>query len=442
MDNTLTRIILGDNPWLENDDRWEQGLAKHLPETFVPRSMEQSLSREGFRPSKAALIVGPRQSGKSTLVWHLGRLKNLRLLLVSCEEKAVRELAVSPAVFLQEMDSFIARSSAIFLEEIQHLDDAGLFIKGLVDRKPQVPILVTGSSGYDMRSKTRESLAGRAARFRLLPLSLREAGGMWQNLPGPARALRLDETWRTMAVFGGYPEAWTSSSFESKELVLSRLVESFLIRDASDLYKVARPDAFRKIIKLLAGQTGNLVNRSEHASICGISVDTVASYMGILEDAHIIRLLKPFVGGKRAEVKLHPKAYYIDCGLRNAVLGMFGRWEARPDKGPLLETWMLGELMKNIPSRSELYYWRSKSGAEVDFVVQSGDRLAGIEVKAKAMGRPKISRSSRSFIEAYHPADFFVVNTKLDHADTLGKTTIRWVVPHTMNFEAFATGGL
>ncbi|MFH1435343.1 MAG: ATP-binding protein [Pseudomonadota bacterium] len=437
----MTRIILGDNPWLENDELWEQSLVKNLPETYIPRTMEKGLASEGLRPSRAALVVGPRQSGKSTLLWHLGRARKLRLLLVNCEEKAVRELAASPAVFLREMESFISRSSSIFLEEVQHLDDAGLFIKGLVDRKPGVPILVTGSSGYDMRSRTRESLAGRAARFRLLPLSLREAGGHLMDLPGPARALRMEEAWRAMTVSGGYPEVWTSGSSDTKELLLSRLVESFLIRDASDLYRIARPDAFRKVIKLLAGQTGNLVNMSEYASICSVSADTVASYTGILEDAHVICLLRPFVGGKRAEVKLHPKAYYIDCGLRNAVLGMFGKWEARPDKGPLLETWVFGELLKSSAPRSELFYWRSKSGAEVDFVVQSGGGLAGIEVKAEAMRRPKISRSSRSFIEAYRPADFYVVNTNLEHAERLGGTTVHWVRPHTMDFEAISTAG-
>ncbi len=439
MESVLEKVILGDNPWLAEPGDWERSVRDHLPEVFIPRSSQASLECEGLPPSKAALVTGPRQAGKSTLVWHLALQQELRLLLLNCEEPAVRELARSPAVFLQEMRGFLEASSVLFLEEAQHLGEAGLFIKGLVDRKPGLPILVTGSSSYELRSRTRESLAGRASFFKVLPLSLEEVGFEWNGLPGPVSDLKLEDAWQRQVVYGGYPAVWTT---EGKEVLLSRLVDSYLMRDASDLYRVGRPDAFRAVTRLIAGQIGALVNISEYASICGVSTETVSSYLGILEDSHAVKLVRPFIGGKRAELKARPKAYFVDCGLRNAVLGAFGSWENRPDRGPLLENWVLGELLKYVGPRTEVRYWRSKSGAEVDFVLVTGNNVTGIEVKATPLREPRLPRAARSFIDAYGPDLFAVINLGYEGNEEVAGRPVRWLRPHRLHSLVQACGHL
>ena len=429
MDSILTQILLGDNPWIEEPGVWDAFVRDRLPGSFIPRSLEWRLVDDGFESERATLVVGPRQAGKSTLLWHAIHAAGMRALLVNCEELAVRQLARSPAIFLQELAPWLKAADALFLEEVQHLEEAGLFIKGLVDRKPGLPLLVTGSAAYDLRARTRESLAGRAVRFRLLPLSLREIGHTWEGLPEPAMDRHMDQAWQEQAVFGGYPEVWTSSR---RELLLSQLVDAFIIRDASDLYRVTRPDAFRTLAQLLAGQVGNLVNFSEYAAICAISADTAASYGQILVDSHVLHLLRPFAGGRRAELTSRPKPYFVDCGIRNALVGVFQPLSQRLDRGPLLENWIFGELIKGLPSHADVRYWRTKAGAEVDFVIRRGEQLTGIEVKAAALSRRKITRSARSFIQAYHPADFVVVNTSLDARVNLDGTVVRWLRPHQL----------
>jgi predicted AAA+ superfamily ATPase len=234
---------------------------------------------------------------------------------------------------------------------------------------------------------------------------------------------------KRQAVFGGYPEAWLSSRSES---VLYELIEAFVIRDASDLFKIDDIDAFRRLLKLLAAQTGNLSNVSDWAAVCGVSRTAIGNYLSILEESHIVQVVPPFIGGKRAEISKRPKLYFRDTGVLNAVQGQFAAFDEHPNRGPLFENWVAAELVKHgsrlAPSES-LRFWRTKSKAEIDFVVETGDGITGIEVKATKMNLPKLSRSSHSFIEAYNPKTFYVVNLTLEADRRIGETTVRWIGP-------------
>jgi len=211
--------------------------------------------------------------------------------------------------------------------------------------------------------------------------------------------------------------------------MLHDLVEAFVLRDASDRFRVGRPDAFRQLIRLLARQTGSLVNYSEWAAILGVSGDTVASYLAILEDSHIVATVRPFIGGRRAELTSRPKVYLVDNGIRNHLVGDVRSFGERVDRGPLLENWVFTELWKVLAPDQVLRFWRSTSAAEVDFVIESGGRRAAIEVKAQALGRPRLPRGARSFVEAYGPEVLFLVNASLEHADTLSSTRLVWTTP-------------
>jgi uncharacterized protein len=259
-----------------------------------------------------------------------------------------------------------------------------------------------------------------------LPLSFAE---VCQDLGEKPRLLRdrlEEERFARHLIFGGYPAVWLS---QTPEVLLTDLVEAVVLRDASDLFRIARPDAFRQLLRLLAGQVGSLVNLSEWASILGISRDTVASYLDILESSHLITVLSPFAGGKRAELTARPKVYLLDTGLRNRLLHDFRPLEERTDAGPLLESWVATELWKALPEGATLHFWRSASGAEVDFVIAQGERVLPVEVKADRRGRPSLSRSLRSFLDAYKPATALVVNSGLAHRDRAGETEVEWLLP-------------
>lgn len=403
MDQITLQVLLGHNPWLIDEGAWGDTPAIHLPELYVQRKPVSSLHLQNDRIN---LVVGPRQSGKSTFIWHQLSSSVAPCLTVNCEERLCRELCKSPAIFLHEIEQITNKMPGLFFEEVQHLEEAGLFLKGLVDLKPGVPIYVTGSASYHLRSKTRESLAGRSARISILPFGILELGD--EDLPPLLAEQKALRTWDDLLTWGGYPEVVLNSE---KRRILAHLVEAFILRDASDLYKIRRPDAFRKLLSLVASQIGNLVNYSNLAEIVGVSVNTVIEYLNLMAESHLIKLVTPFFGGKRAEIKSTPKIYFLDNGVRNILFGGFAAVDERPDIGPLTENLVLTELCKNTnPLLDTIMYWRSSSGAEVDFVVRRPNELIAMEVKAGELKRPKISRSLRSFIEAYQPDRVYVVN--------------------------------
>lgn len=406
MDPVTFRVLLGHNPWLQAPEKWGETVQRHLPQPYVPRALSSALKDER---NKVHLVIGPRQSGKSTLVWQHLSAQPEPFLLINCEELSLRNLCESPALFLSKIREITSQMPGFFFEEIQHLPEAGLFLKGLVDLKPDVVVFVTGSASYHLRSKTRESLAGRAVRHYLLPFSL----GELSPLDAPPFLLKQakDALLKDMLLWGGYPEVYLSSN---RQAVLAQLVEAFVLRDASDVYKIKRPDAFRKLLSLAASQIGNLINFSSWAADSGVSVTTAMEYVNTMAESHIVRLVQPFVGGKRAEITSTPKMYFLDNGLRNFLFGGFTSLDQRADFGPLTENFVFAELCKNThPLLDSIFYWRSTSGAEVDFVIRKSDSIWAIEVKAGSLRHPAITKSLRSFIQAYRPDNVLVLNDAL-----------------------------
>ena len=401
MDGEIRRRVLELNPWLVKGARFREEVDRRMPATFIRRGLDVS----GFEDrARARIIVGPRQSGKSTLVWSmLGDREPGSVLFLNAEESLVRRWCGSAGGMLSDLHEELPGVRTLFFEEVQHLDEAGLLIKGLVDSRRGYEILVTGSSAFHLRDRTRESLAGRAERRVLLPLDL---GEIMSHEEVGVPAAWIARAWKhvgRMMVTGSYPAVWLSADPHRE---LSDLVEAFVLRDASDIYRIRRPDAFRKLVQLAAVQEGQTASPSEWASILGVSASTVAQYLGILRETWIIDLLPPFVGGKRAEITSAPRVHFVDMGLRNAVLGSLDADVARrPDRGALAEGFAYSELMKTIPQSWGLHHWRTKSGAEVDFVLATANRCIGIEVKS---GAGRLTRSALSFIEAYAPEAFLI----------------------------------
>lgn len=426
IDPALLQLLRRENPWLDNPKAGQVELAARVPKDFLPRLQPDvaALDREGFPSDKATLVIGPRQAGKSTWVWHGLRDHMPRVLYLDCDLHRVREWCRDPSGFIADLRQIMPDVSAVFLDEAQHLDEAGLFLKGLIDRRIGCPVVVTGSSSYHLASRTRESLAGRARRARLFTLSLAEVSADAQALGAAIRQMRIREHFERHIVAGGYPAAWRSADPEPE---LASLVEAFVLRDASDLYRIERPDAFRSLLRLAARQTGSVVNLSEWASLLGISVPTVSSYLGLMEESHLLVRLPPFEGGKRAELTRSPKIYFLDCGLRNHLVGDLSPFGSRADRGPLLECWLLGELVRGLPHATSVAWWRTRSGAEVDFVLSDGAHRVGVEVKASALARPELTRSAHSFLEAYKPDLFLVANLGLATEAEVDGCPVEWL---------------
>ena len=328
-------------------------------------------------------------------------------------------------MFIQSPGELLPQGAIVFFEEVQALTDSGLFLKGLVDRKSGFRLLATGSSSFELESQTRESLAGRAHRKQLLPFSLAELAAA-EQVPAALENRNREKSLYHLLQYGGYPSVYLT---EKKSAVLTGLVESFILRDASDRFRIKHTGAFRRLLELLANQIGNLCNFSEWAANLGISADTVREYTTILSDAHIIRFVRPFAGGKRAEITAAPKVYFIDNGIRNRLFGGFAPVERRADQGALLENFVFTELLKHShPLLDNIRFWRSKSGAEVDFVLEHQSLCVGIEVKS-GNTRGKLTRSSHSFIDAYAPQQFWIISDREHNGFQKNNTEVIFTTP-------------
>ncbi|MCX5809594.1 MAG: ATP-binding protein [Proteobacteria bacterium] len=424
----LNQRIIQFNPWLVQSGGTKALPAKYLPAPYIHRTAE-AVSLETTR---ALLVVGPRQSGKSTLLWHLLQDIFPHVLFLNMEDPLFRIGFKSSFDLMSLIEKGYPFIRAIFIDEIQHMEEAGLFIKGLVDAKTGFSVFAIGSSSFDLRSKTRESLAGRAQRTTLYPFSLQEL--LNNEPPGSAAAVlaSIDRIVTDQLLYGSYPAVHLAPKRERKIELLNDLVEAFILRDASDLYRIKRVDAFRKLLSLLAIQTGSMVNLSEIASLCNTSVGTVSSHIEILEESHVIKVLRPFAGGKRREITGAIKIFFIDNGIRNKLLNSFSEdFSLRADAGQLFENWAFTELQKNMPFLGSIRFWRSKAGAEVDFVIEYGGKSFGIEVKFTGLTQPRLSKSSRSFIDAYAPERFALLNRSLEEIISVGATNVSFITPAT-----------
>jgi len=426
LDQNILTTLLMYNPWIENPEVWENSVNRHMPQAFgFPYIERFADSMDTWpQPRKINLVVGPRQCGKSTLIWHTISNMGKELVYVNGNELCFREWCTSPAMFWSDLQKIVKQPKMLFFEEVQYIENAGLFLKGLADLHLNIYIFATGSSSFHLHDKIRESLAGRAERLLLFPFSLKEWAGEKKKSPSAIYEHRVLKKLDRMLIFGSYPEVCFS---DKPDFVLNSLVESFVVRDVSDTFQIRYPAKFRKLLSLMASQIGNLVNFSDWSSNCGLDIKTVESYANILEESNIIKLLPPYVGGKRAEIISSPKVFFVDNGIRNLMVHHFNDFQFRADKGALFENWVFSELIKNSEYNDIIYYWRSKGGAEVDFVRQHGETLEGFE--AKASHRPKLSRSARSFIQAYSPESFFVVNLNIRAEMSMDKTVIKWVTP-------------
>lgn len=430
MDIHTLQLLHEANPWLRDPRRAADHLARHLPPRFIPRLVPKASSWPV--PGKAHLLIGARQVGKTTYLWSRFREQGRPHLHVNAEEPLVRAWCRSPTMVARDLGSIVSPDTPVLVDEAQHLEEAGLFIKGLIDLGSPNPLFVTGSSSYHLRSKTRESLAGRAVRALIHPLSLTEVTQAHASLAPLTRRLRAREDLLRQATVGGYPEVWLA---ERPEAVLIELREAFLLRDASDLFRVQDLDAFRRLLRLIAGQIGGLVNTSEWASVCGVARQTVDAYVDVLEECHLVRRVRPFAGGRRGELTRRPKVYFCDNGLLSASLGRFEPFPERIERGALLENWVAAELLKHLDLLApggELRYWRSKAGAEVDFVLERPEGLVGVEVKASERAALKLSRSARSFIQAYEPARLLVVGLGAEGEEQVGSCQVRWIGPERL----------
>ena len=370
---------------------------------MIPRLLEATVLSHLESLRKVALILGARQVGKTTLLRSLqerleGQGKRVRAL--NCDLEEERRAANTTSRLL--LDALAQGVDAIFFDEAQRLDDPGLTLKALYDLYPQLTIVATGSSSFDLRNRASDPLTGRHLAYALWPLSLGEVLAAAEVLADPAlRRLYADSLLPSILVYGLYPEVYLEPNPRTKRLLLQHLTESYLFKDIFAFQRVRHSQAIHDLARALAYQVGREVSEHELARRLGIDRKTVASYLDLLEMSFVIFRLPPYSKNPRREIGGMSKVYFVDLGVRNALIGDFNDFSLRSDLGHLWENFLVAERLKSYAGRGESArprFWRSYGGAEVDYLEENAGALRAFEVK---WGEAGLSRGSRSFERAY-----------------------------------------
>lgn len=373
---------------------------------MIPRLIEDLVFSSLTSSQKIILVLGARQVGKTTLVQAISQKlerEGKRVLYLNCDlsEDSTAINTTSRAVL--ERLLVLSHIDVLFIDEAQRIDNPGLTLKIIHDNFPQVRVLATGSSSFEVKNKLSDPLTGRYLDFTLYPLSFTEV--LRANNPSANEVLlknQADELLPQAMLYGLYPEIYLESDPGHKQVLLTKIVESYLYKDILTFQRVKNSQAIKDLTKALAYQIGSEVNENELASRLKIDRKTVVSYLDVLEKAYVIVSLRPYSKNPRREIGGHYKVYFVDLGIRNALIGDFNPLDLRVDAGSLWENFLFMERMKLFANQGKnvtSHFWRSYSGAEVDYLEKgTNQELKAFEFK---YGVGVLSRGAGSFTGDY-----------------------------------------
>jgi len=349
---------------------------------------------------KAIILLGPRQSGKTTLIQVLLESTGQPYLLLNADEPDVRELLDNPTS--SRLRAIIGKHRIFCVDEAQRVANVGLTLKLVIDQIPEVQVVATGSSALELNAGIAEPLTGRKYEFALYPLCFSEMVAH--------HGLLEERRWlEQRLVYGSYPEVVTRPE-RAQELV-KLLAESSLFKDLLLLEGVKKPPLLEKLVKALALQLGSEVSFHELGQLTGADAHTVERYIDLLEKAFVVFRLPAFSRNVRNEIKKGKKIYFLDNGIRNAVIGNFLPLGSRTDTGVLWENYLVAERRKWCANRgvaAAAYFWRTTQQQEIDYIEERGQRLAAFEFK---WNRAKAGAAfPRTFTGAYPNASTRVVH--------------------------------
>ncbi len=371
-------------------------------EKMIPRFLEHTLRDRLLQSGKVLILYGARQVGKTTLVKKI--ISNLegRVLEINADRQPFSEILSSRD--FEKLKGLVSGYQFVFIDEAQRIPDIGINLKILHDNLPDMKIIVTGSSSLDLANRIKEPLTGRTWTYRLYPFSVSE----WQNyehLNTLEIQMKLEEWMR----FGMYPEIHQFENFKDKRQYLEELTGAYLYKDILALANIRYPEKLRQLLKLLAFQIGSEVSIHELAISLQVNRETVINYIDLLEKAFVIFKLSGFSRNLRKEVTSMDKIYFYDLGVRNALIENFNPLDSREDTGSMWENFLLVERRKKMEYErifANIYFWRTYSGAELDYIEERDGNLYGFEFKWK----PKKGKAPATWLETYQNASYQLIN--------------------------------
>lgn len=351
---------------------------------------------------KAIILLGARQVGKTTLLRQVIQTAQTEVQYLNCDEPQVVEALTNRN--LRELVLLVGKAKYIVIDEAQKVNNIGLTLKLIVDNIPDVQVIATGSSAFELRNRLNEPLTGRKFEYQMYPISTNE---IYQS-SGYVDVKRLLET---RLIYGSYPEVL--SNLDNAQSLLLSLSDSYLYKDILTMDSMRKPDVLNKLLKALAFQIGSEVSYNELAQTIGTDSKTVEKYIDLLEKCFIIFRLNGLSRNLRNELKKAKKIYFCDNGVRNAVIQQFAPVALRNDMGQLWENFFISERIKRnhyLGHHCNIYFWRTTSQQEIDYIEESDGQMSAFEMK----WNPKKAtvKLPEAFLKAYSVKQTAVVTTE------------------------------
>lgn len=365
---------------------------------MIQRLLQRNILKR-LGQNKVIILLGARQVGKTTLLKELKKSIPGKVLSWNADESDIRARLKNPTS--TRLKAEIGQPDFLFIDEAQRIENIGLVLKLLIDNFPEIQIIATGSSSFDLGNKINEPLTGRKWEFQLFPLSTAEMREHHSRI-------EEERLLNKRLVFGFYPDVVNNQGDEIP--ILKTLAESYLYKDILMLEDIRKPEKLEKMIQGIAFQVGNQVSYHELAQFSGLDPHTVEKYIQLLEKAFVIFRLQSFSRNLRNEIKKSRKIYFYDNGIRNALINQFNPIDLRADTGALWENFLVGERMKKLHYDQiycSRYFWRTHAQQEIDYIEERDGTISAYEFKFNPVRKVKFSKT---FINEYKPEIIEVVN--------------------------------
>ena len=367
----------------------------------IRRIMQRQIESR-MQAQKVMLLFGARRVGKTFLLKQIVADFSGKSLVLNGED--ADSVAMLEPVSIANYRHIFQDVKLLAIDEAQHIPDIGKKLKLIVDEVPDIRVIASGSSSFDLKNQAGEPLVGRSTQFMLLPLSQQEIS----TIESPIETKRNLEI---RLLYGSYPEVVALESFEQKKEYLSDIVESYLLKDILAVDGIKNSAKIRDLLRLIAYQMGDEVSYDELGKQLGISKNTVERYLDLLQKVFVLYRLGGYSKNLRKEVSKSSKWYFADNGVRNAVIRNFEPLSLRTDadRGALWENYIITERLKRNQNQRlglEFYFWRTYDKQEIDLIEMGSDTMNAFEMKS---GKKRPS-APKAFAEAYPEAQYVVVN--------------------------------
>lgn len=366
----------------------------------IKRELMEDIINKLKNTKKAICLYGARQVGKTTLSKLILEKMNLKYLTVNADEG--KYIDVLSSRDKDKMKLLLSDYEMFFLDEAQRIPDIGINLKIIVDEFPQLKVIATGSSSFELANKISEPLTGRVWTYVLFPLSISEI----KSIHTP---FEINNKLSELLVYGQYPEVFTTANQFDKQRLLEEICRSYLYKDVLELATIKHASKLKDLLKLLSFQIGSEVSIHELSISLGLSRDAVERYIDLLEKSFVLLRLKAFSRNMRKEVSKMDKIYFYDLGIRNAIIDNFKPLQDRNDIGQLWENFLIIERQKLLSCRNitaSSYFWRIQTGAELDYIEERENNLYGYEFKYTN----KRAKPPKSWMDNYKEAKYKLIN--------------------------------